>query len=360
MRRDLLHSGRGRVEMRRRTTEGTRSAISLIAALVLHAGLVGWAVLNELPAPAIPPSAAPATDVEVSLVVLPASARVDSTSAAGAGERVTRRVEAAHPSGAARERPLVLEEGGDWTLVVPDTKEAPPGEPAAHRDALPSSPRSPRLSLEALGVSGAAHRSQLMDLYREPQPPPDVGGLRRGLAARDAALGHGSSGAAVSAAHGAALARGPKSGTAVFDVLVDGEGRVQSVTIVQARPSFEAWGAVARDLTARLKGRKLRVASNSNGVRTRLEVAIGDDARELQKRAEPEPLLKPGAFREDAVGATRLPARTAHTESTREHIYGDPGVLSPTLGAGALPRSGAKSVGRSRRVWVRVIGETQL
>jgi hypothetical protein len=348
------------VGTRKRPSDGARSALSLGAALALHASLVGWAVLHEPPVPAIPASAAPASDVEVSLLVVPGRSPPGTTSTEPVRPFEARRIESAHPRGVPFESALVAEEGGEWMLVVPDGPEALPGEPATEPGGPPPTARAPRLSLEALGVSGAVHRSELMGLYREPPAPPDVGGLRRGLAARDAARGHGSSGAAVAAAHGAALARGPKSGTALFDVLVDGEGRVQSVTIVHARPDTEAWGAVARALTARLKGRRLRVPSNGNGVRTRIEVAIGDDARELQQRAESEPPVKRDGFRENAVGETRLPARTAHTESTREHIYGDPGVLSPTLGVGAPPRSGAKSVGRSRRVWVRVIGETQL
>ena len=329
-------------------------------AVALHACLAGWAALHEPPGAALPDRRGSAREVEVSLVVVPTREQVERSPSRRATELTTRRAAPERPGGGSTEQLLVAERGGDFTLVVPEAVGVPGGEGAAEPPPASQASRGPRLSLDALGISGGTHRSQLMDLYREPEAQPDVGGLRRGLAARDAARGHGASGAAVSAAHGAALKRGPRSGTALFDVLVDREGRVQSVTIVQARPDFEAWGAVASELAARLEGRKLRVPPNSDGVRTRIEVAIGDDARDLQRRAEPEPNSRRGGFREDAVGATRLPARTTHTESTREHIYGDPGVLSPTLGVGAPRPSGARSVGRSRRVWVRVVGETRL
>jgi hypothetical protein len=334
--------------------------VSLALAAALHGGAVGWALLLEPPQHKLVSGAIGPGEVEVSLLVEPARARsAGKAPVRSANELSVRRAPLTRADGAGAPRPITAQ-AGEWALYAPNRDDAAPNKPPPDGEPARPHPDQRRRSLEALGIGGGAYRSRLMDLYRDSQAPPDVGGLRRGLAERDAARGLGASGAAVSAAHGAALARGPKSGTALFDVIVNGEGRVVSVTIVQARPDFEQWRAVASDLTSRLKGRRLRVPPNSVGVRTRLEVAVGQDAKELAHRENPPPLLPRGSFREDSVGESRLPARADRAESTREHLDSSPPALSPTLGVGAPRKSGATAVGRSHRVWVRVIGETVL
>jgi hypothetical protein len=338
-----------------------REAVALTLAVVLHGGGIAAARWFEAPAMTPPMAPAVAQAVEVSLLVeLPRPPHTTQPSR-GTDELTVssvsrRRAGLTHTALSSLSDPL-----GEWTLDAPPEGESPQGTAEAGDATAVIRPSQPHLSLGALGIEGEAYRLDLLNDHRRRPDEPDVGGLRRGLAERDAARGHGASGAAVSAAHGAALAGGPKSGTALFDVIVDGDGHVVSVTVVQARPDFEAWQRVASDLTARLKGRKLRVPASGNGIRTRLEVAVGRDATELAHRENPPPLLPSGdGFREDSVGSRRLPARTAHTESTREHVYGDPGVLSPSLGVGAPRKPAATAVGRSHRVRVTVVQETVL
>jgi len=153
--------------------------------------------------------------------------------------------------------------------------------------------------------------------------PQSVGLLSEGLAERDAKLGLAKSSAAVNSGYQAAQRFAPGSGSAVFEVRADAQGRVQSVVLVSAPTDEASWRRVADYLGQLLTKRRLRVSSGSQGLVTRLRIergslAEGPPAQRKTKRgvANPRPENDRVQWSESTQATLDEPARMSPSIST--------------------------------------------
>ncbi len=336
------------MERRANTSADTRrGGIAAVVATVLHLGLllaVRGAGAPEAPTPGTPTP----DDHHVSIELIPtwqprAAAKLHPhRSAAPAAPR--QREEAAQPGNAVASTHRRTVQSSSALPSTP--KGSAPGsmEPEASTSELVRPTRPP----VDLGLGGKTRSSLLLstrgrDTMRRPRT--SVGMLREGLAQRDARRGLGPAGAAASAASRAASALGPKRGIAVFDVRTDARGLVTGVTLVRFGSNAGAWGRVARRMAASLRGRRFPQTRSGRGTLTRLQVAVGQEA-------------KPGAGAERtkrgaALGQGSRSARdVARDESTRAIMDGP--TPSPTLGTKVVGASSAP------RVRVSVLSTRQL
>jgi hypothetical protein len=101
--------------------------------------------------------------------------------------------------------------------------------------------------------------------------------LRDGLAAGDAAKGLGPDGPVVGAARDVVrTSAAPVDSRVVFAVTADETGEVTDVRVASASPSWSGWGDVAKDVKARLAGRKLRLHDGTHGIDMSVEVTSAD------------------------------------------------------------------------------------
>ncbi len=333
--------------MGRRTNAGTearRGGLAVLVAAGLHLGLI--LALGIVDAPEAPTLRGPLrSEDQVSIELIPtleSRAGAKRRRHASAGPEQSEAVAAARSLTASARRSAVASSGGSPSVLEwPTAGSIEPGPSTA------SSAKPDRRPVN-LGLGGKTRSSLLLasrgrDTMRRPRE--SVGMLREGLAELDARRGLGPAGAAASAASRAASAVGPSRGIAVFDVRTDAKGLVTGVTLVGFGSNAGAWSAVARRMATSLRGRRLPLARSSRGTLTRLQVAVGQEA----KPAAGTERTKRGA----ALGqGSRSASDVARDESTRAIMNGP--TPSPTLGKKVVGASSA------RRVRVSVLSTSQL
>jgi len=172
-------------------------------------------------------------------------------------------------------------------------------------------------SKETLGLSGpgsyrngamaAASATALHDQVQHALTDP--------LHARDLELGLMGDGPVVSALKDTTRAApGPLAGHAIFAVTIDATGNVLHIGVESSSGDRSAWDEIARDSTAALSQRKLRVPSGAKGLAFRIAI---DSAMQLpsggQHAITPEGLG--GRFDVSDIGASRQRVIAAHTIS---------------------------------------------
>jgi len=172
--------------------------------------------------------------------------------------------------------------------------------------------------------------------------------LREALDAHDRALGLGSEGPLVSAAHEAASpALAPDVGSATLEIECDGSGGGITARVVSATGNAAAWNGVARELVRLVSSKRLHVPPGARGVRTTLSIVAEKALPAGEKR-----ISAPGAVPDDVPQAEPV---CDGEGLARRCVGGMP--LGTTQTIGDLSNIGAR---RSRIVHVRVLGETTL
>ena len=329
------------------STDARRSGIAAVIAMVLHLGLLLAVRGTGAPEPPSPRASTDSDDhvsIELTASWDPrAGAKRHPHPSATPDTRESGAAVARAGSVGAR----LLRRAARSVSAPPSTQEGTASGRIEHETSTPE-PVPPIRPPVDLGLGGKTRSSVLLSTRGRDtlqRPRKSAGLLREGLAQRDARRGLGPAGAAASAASRAASALGPTRGIAVFDVRTDARGLVTGVTLVGFGSNAGAWSAVARQMATSLRGRRFPQARNSRGSLTRLQVAVGQEAKSAAG-AEP---TKRGA----ALGQGSRPARNvARDESTRAIMNGP--TPSPTLGTKVV---GASS---GRRVRVSVLSTRQL
>ncbi|MBK7582828.1 MAG: hypothetical protein IPI67_21870 [Myxococcales bacterium] len=125
-----------------------------------------------------------------------------------------------------------------------------------------------------LGLGGLWMRPALPDRPRTQgwkSGAETAGGLGAELEARDRERGLARGGLIATHARSAAISLGPAEGTATFVVDTDADGKVQAVTLSEARGGA-SWTRVRAALTRALATRRLRVPRGARGLRVSIRV----------------------------------------------------------------------------------------
>jgi hypothetical protein len=240
----------------------------------------------------------------------------------------------------------------------PSSLEEPPApdvESPPTAAALPAPSSSARVIDLGIGtywenVALGALPASTADEAREPSPPlPSPARiLRDALDAHDRAIGLGSEGPLVSAAHEAASPEiAPDVGSATLEIECDANGGAVTARVVYTASDAAAWSDVARELAKLVSSKRLHVPPGARGVRTRLEI-VAERALPSGEKLE----TKAGAVPDDVPGGDRV---CEGTGSTRRCTGGSPVGTTQTLGD--LSNIGAR---RSRIVHVQVLSEQTL
>jgi hypothetical protein len=295
------------------------------------------------------------------------------------------------PRAAARGSPELLElsiEGVGWPPMVPPSRSEAPEQPASRAaarartrtapgegqgrpvargpegstatspadDAVPWSFRSSApVAVGADGYwksvvldgSGATRPAPAPEPLPVPRSPDRI--LRDGLDAHDRALGLGSAGVLVSAAHEAASPEiAPDVGSATLEIDCDAGGKVVASRVLASSGSPARWSAVARELVRLASSRTVHVPAGSRGVRTRLRI--------VAERAPPsgtKTTATPGAVPDDIAGGAEKAC--AGESAQRKCLAGMPVGVTGTFGD--VANIGARL---TRIVHVLVVGEETL
>lgn len=306
----------------------TPPALALLLALSLHAAV--WVGAHGMARP-LPSRSLQGRDADTAIeLMLGQGERASPATSEATPPPITLSPPAPSRTQAARSEPAVRL----GTAAPPEPGAA---EPRAEAGAPGALPHAIDLGLND-GVRRAALLGGWLELPAAPARRPSDGGLRQGLAARDAERGLGRSSAANHAAYQAARRFAPATGSGVFDVTTDERGVVLSVTLASAPANEVDWQRVGEELHQLLKDRRLRVPSGARGLVARLRIETGELALDNAGRFRTE--------RRPALGQAPAHPRELRTESTRSSL--EPGQLSPTLGV-SLSGSGS---GRIRVVLV--------
>jgi hypothetical protein len=175
--------------------------------------------------------------------------------------------------------------------------------------------------------------------------------LRDGLAAHDRALGLGSAGPLVSAAHAAASpALAPDVGSATLEFECDAAGRVTTARVIAAATDVPAWSNVAREIVRLMAKRVVHLPSGARGLRAQLRITA--------ERASPSGKkggVVPGAVPDDVPGTPGGDKVCEGVGLARKCLRGFPVGFTMT-GADAA-NLGANAV---RMVRVQILGEATL
>ena len=319
---------------------------ALVAALVAHGGAI--AAVRGVPraAPARNPSFLGELAIEPALVevatiepaTLPARERApepDGPVASPAAARALRKV--------AREEPIAEDQ-------APEPGTATSGNATEAAWSLPTGPVELGLGLRASGMASRATAlaaAEGHDGAARADAPVDVRRmLTEPLRERDAALGLGMSGPLVGAVRDAVRASfAIEPSEATLEVDVGEGGQVLSTRVVSSTREPLAWADIARELTASMAQRRLRVPMGARGMRASLRVVVTPNVPEGATTA-------PGAVPDDAPGGSKA---CEGSGLARRCVAGMPLGLSVTGGEIA---SAARSV--LHKVRVEILGERAL
>ena len=316
---------------------------ALVAALVAHGGAI--AAVHGVPL-ATPARGAPfrgELTIEPALVeVTPIEpyARRPRAEQAGPDGPVASPVAARALRKVARDVPVE----GDH---APGPATAPSADATEGSWSLPSAPVELGLGLRASGMAsratalaareahdGAARADAPVDLQRMLTDP---------LRERDAALGLRTSGPLVGAVRDAVRASfAIEPSEATLEVDVGEGGQVLSTRVVSSTREPLAWAGIAREVTASMAQRRLRVPPGARGMRASLRVVVTPNVPEGATTA-------PGAVPDDAPGGSKA---CEGTGLARRCVAGMPLGLSVTGGEIA---SAARRV--LHKVRVEILGE---
>ncbi len=183
----------------------------------------------------------------------------------------------------------------DSSLLPGAAAESDPAEPWSFQATVPA---LPKIDIFGKGIAIAPLPSVTASIEPPPSTRPTNRILRDPLDARDRALGLGSAGALVSAAHAAASpSLAPDVGTATLEIECDAAGHVVSARVLAASADATQWGAVARELVRLASSRTVRVPAGARGVRTRLRI-VAERALPSGKKST----VTPGATPDDVPG----------------------------------------------------------
>ncbi|HXK17095.1 MAG TPA: hypothetical protein VNG33_04810, partial [Polyangiaceae bacterium] len=252
------------------------SARFALASLCLHALLVGLGLLRQHRHGAEPAMAPSEPGFEIDVVPEEVTSAVTEEHAIGEPEpyatsRQAQRGKALRD--AARENVV-----DDASVTTADaTPGEAPGETAEAPQAAPSA-AAPHLSLAALGVDG-------QNPFLERADPAAIRAAKiarakrrldnsfaQGLLNQDVASGRGAGGPVVRSLETAVYASTvPLNGSALFTLIIDGDGKLLSNTLGETSGDRESWARVARQTVRSLAPRKLTVPKGKS-VRLTVEV----------------------------------------------------------------------------------------
>jgi hypothetical protein len=193
----------------------------------------------------------------------------------------------AMPAAAPQERSIATAVPMASAIALPESAPSTSGEWSLHITTDHGTSQRSGLTLGDLALDGKNHFLGGREAAPETQPDPDrvareranraAGEAMRGaLHDQDVALGMGSGGPVVTALEDAVHAgTAPLNSHAVLIAIADASGIVTRVEVESASDDLASFRAIAADVLARLREKRVRIPAAAHGVSMRIEVSSG-------------------------------------------------------------------------------------